>query len=74
MKRPRTLHIRRPKAAGSGTARTSKEAAIQLVRLEFDISRLEQAITQAEARADLARRELTQQQSARHKLMSILRA
>jgi hypothetical protein len=73
MNRPNCISVRRPKTAGSGTARSRKDAAIQLVRLEFDISRLEQTILQADQRAAQARAELSQQIAEREKLMSRLR-
>lgn len=73
MNRPNSVSVRRPRTAGAGTARTRKDAAIQLVRLEFDISRLEQAVAQADQRAALARSQLVLQMSERKKLMSLLR-
>lgn len=73
MNRPNAIAVRRPKTAGSGKARNRKDAAIQLVRLEFDISRLEQAIVQADQRADQARADLLLQIEEREKLMSHLR-
>lgn len=73
MNRPNSISVRRPKTAGAGIARTHKEAAIQLVRLEFDISRLEQAIRQADQRAAQARADLSLQIMEREKLMSRLR-
>lgn len=73
MNRPRSPSVRRPKAAGAGAARDRKSAAIQLVRLEFDINRLERAISMANSRAAAHQAELRQQMAERAKLMAILR-
>jgi hypothetical protein len=72
MKRPNSVSVRRPKTLGTGTVRNRKDAAIQMVRLEFDISRLEQAITQADQRATLARAELAVQIAERDKVAAFL--
>ncbi|MEL6620753.1 MAG: hypothetical protein AAFP16_17900 [Pseudomonadota bacterium] len=58
--------------ASSATARTSKEAAINLVRLEFDAARLEMGITQATNRAEAYQSELQRNVEERRKLLGIL--
>ncbi|MEO0863435.1 MAG: hypothetical protein AAFY39_02400 [Pseudomonadota bacterium] len=58
--------------ASSATARTSKEAAINLVRLEFDAARLEMGITQATNRAEAYQSELLRNVEERRKLLGIL--
>lgn len=73
MNRPNSISVRRPKTLGTGVVNNRKGAAIQMVRLEFDISRLEQAIAQAEQRAALARAELATQIAERNKIASFLR-
>lgn len=73
MKRPRVMMPARPKSTSSGVARDRKEAAIQLVRLEFDIARLERAIILASQRARTYRAELAAQSAERDKLMSLLK-
>lgn len=72
MKQLRAATLRRPKSISSGTVRTKKDAAIQLVRLEFDISRLENAIDLAVSRAEQHRAELAMQTTQRDKLLAIL--
>ena len=74
MKRPATAMMPRPKSLGTGTARTRKEAAIQLVRLEFDISRLERAIALANQRVHTQSAELALHAAEREKLMLVLRS
>jgi hypothetical protein len=73
MNRPNSISVNRPKAASTGSARSRKDAAIQLVRLEFDINRLERAVSQADQRASQARAELSRQMAEREKLMTRLR-
>jgi len=72
MKRPKTQMPKRPRMASSATARTSKEAAINLVRLEFDAARLEMGITQATNRAEAYQSELQRNVEERRKLLGIL--
>lgn len=72
MKRPHALHPRRPVAQSASVARSRKDAAIQLVRLEFDISRLEMAIDQAAQRSSAYRTELAEKSRQRMALMQIL--
>ncbi len=72
MKRPRTALPKRPRAAFGAVARSRKEAAIQLVRLEFDLSRLEMGLEQAERRAAQARAEAAERQRQRAALLELL--
>ena len=72
MKRPKSQMPKRPRMASSATARTSKEAAINLVRLEFDAARLEMGITQADNRANASRIELKRNLEERRKLLGLL--
>jgi hypothetical protein len=73
MKRPNTVALPRPKTATAGTARTRKEAAIQLVRLEFDISRIERAMTLSRQRMKACSSELAVYTAEREKLMRMLK-
>ena len=72
MKRPKTQMPKRPRMASTATARTSKEAAISMVRLEFDAARLEMGITQATNRAEAYQSELARNVEERRKLLGIL--
>lgn len=72
MQRPKTAVIRRPRQMSGLSARTPKEAAIRLVRLEFDRSRLDLGIAQAEARMTAFRRERDALDGQRRKLLSAL--
>lgn len=72
MKRPKTQMPKRPRMASTATARNSKEAAINLVRLEFDAARLEMGIAQATNRADAYEGELKRNTAERQKLLGIL--
>ena len=72
MKRPRTATPRRP-ATGSGrTARTSKDAAISLVRVEFDLSRLSMGIAQAEDRIRTYKAEQSDKLRQRDRLIALI--
>ena len=73
MKRPQSQMPRRPRQVSSATARTPKEAAIRLVRLEFDASRLEMGISQAENRVAAYRDELRHNRQQRQLLLNILK-
>lgn len=72
MKRPKTQMPKRPRMASSATARSSKEAAISLVRLEFDASRLEMGIAQAQSRVDAYQIELNRNIAERQQLLQTL--
>ena len=73
MKRPKTQMPKRPRMASSTTARSSKEAAINLVRLEFDAARLEMGISQARNRADAYQGELQRNKAEREHLLGLLK-
>jgi len=72
MKRPKTQTLRRPRMASARIARTPKEAAIDLVRLEFDAERLRMGVEQAENRAHAYQIELDRNQAQRAVLLSLL--
>jgi hypothetical protein len=72
MKRLQMQQPRRARAASGAVARSSKDAAIHLVRLEFDAARLEQGIAQAEHRAQRYRMELARNIEQRAPLMALL--
>lgn len=72
MKRLQTHVPKRPRAASAAVARTPKEAAIRLVRLEFDAARLQQGIDAAETRAAVYQDELARNTSQRQILLDIL--
>ncbi len=72
MKRPKTQMPKRPRMASSAVARTPKDAAIKLVRLEFDAARLQMGIDQAQDRADSYQQELARNQQQRQMMMDIL--
>ncbi|MBF9029973.1 hypothetical protein HKCCE3408_06175 [Rhodobacterales bacterium HKCCE3408] len=73
MKRPRITMPKRPRSISGAVARSRKEAAIQLVRVEFDASRLEMAADQAESRAETHRRELDHLNRRRKRLLGRLK-
>lgn len=58
MKRPKTQTLRRPSLTSNRVASTDKDAAIDLVRLEFDAERLRLGIGQAETRLRTFKAEL----------------
>lgn len=72
MRRPKTNMPKRPRTASAAVARTSKEAAIRLVRLEFDAARLEMGIAQASDRATAYRDELAANIEQRKGLLRLL--
>jgi hypothetical protein len=72
MKRPKTQMPKRPRMASNAVAKTPKEAAIGLVRLEFDAARLQMGIDQAQDRADGYLHELNRNQEQRQALLNIL--
>lgn len=73
MKRPQIALPRRPRTTAGVVARTRKEAAIQLVRLEFDAARLEFGAAQAQARVSSHNAELQTLSSKREKLLEQLK-
>ena len=72
MKRPKTQMPKRPQMASAAVARTSKEAAIHLVRLEFDAARLQMGIDQARNRAESYQVELDRNKEQRQSLLTLL--
>lgn len=72
MKQVRTAIMRRPKTLDGAAARSKKEAAIHLVRLEFDLSRLQAGLDQAEARRAHYTAEIAEKSRKRARLMEIL--
>lgn len=72
MNRPKTKTLRRPRMASARVAKTPKEAAIDLVRLEFDAERLRMGVTQALGRAQSFQAELDLNQSQRARLIGLL--
>ena len=72
MKRPKTQMPKRPRTASSAVARSSKEAAIHLVRLEFDAARLQMGIDQAQHRTARYRDELDRNAQQRKALLGML--
>ncbi len=73
MKRPHIQTPKRPRMASSAVARNSKEAAMHLVRLEFDAARLNMGITQAENRVATYREELKRNNDQRNALIHLLK-
>lgn len=72
MKRPVTTIPRSPRRASSALARSRKEAAIQLTRIEFDISRLEMGMQQARQRVAVYREEVEDKLRQKARLLDIL--
>ncbi len=67
------IHIpKRPQSTSAAVVRTSKEAAIRLVKLEFDAARLRQGIAAAEARAAVYQDDLRRNTVQRQSLLAIL--
>lgn len=73
MKRPKTKTIRRPPLTSSRVAHTPKEAAIDLVRLEFDAERLRLGIAQAEDRLRAYKTELDRIADKRARLTQLIK-
>lgn len=72
MQRPMVKTLKRPQNTTKRTIRSSKEAAIELVRIEFEVSRLSLGIKQAEDRILTYNSELTQRLAQRRKLLNLL--
>lgn len=73
MQRPVTRMQKRPAMPSASVAKTSKEAAIQLVRLEFDAARLEAGIEQASNRVHGYQHELKRNREQRQHLLNLMR-
>lgn len=74
MKRPITQTPRRPRMASVSVAKTPKEAAISLVRLEFDAARLRMGIEQARNRIATYQHDLERNDAQRRMIMHFLSA
>lgn len=72
MKRPAITPMPRAARASGMSARTAKEAAIHLVRLEFDRSRIEFGLRQAELQAERLRQEAAVIERRRSALLAVL--
>ncbi len=72
MQRPRISSIRRAAKLSGLAARTPKEAAVHLVRLEFDRSRIAFGIREAEDRAERLRAEATALERRKRALLAVL--
>ena len=72
MQRPKTRPMPRPAMMSGLAARTPKEAAVHLVRLEFDRSRIEFGLSQAESRAERYRAERAAVEKRRRALLALL--
>lgn len=58
--------------ASAKVARSAKEAAISLVRLEFDAARLQQGLAQAASRAKSYQHEMDRNDEERRHLLAVL--
>ena len=72
MRRPKITPMARPAMMSGLAARTPKEAAVHLVRLEFERSRIALGLGQAESRADRHRAEGEALEKRRRALRAIL--
>ena len=72
MNRPKTCTPKRPRSSAGKVPRSSKEAAINLVRLEFDVTRLSNGISQAEDRIRAYSSELDDKLQERQRLLDIM--
>lgn len=72
MQRPKTFPMRRPVQVSGLSARTPKEAAIHLVRLEFDRSRIDRGIAQSEQRLAVYHDERRAVERRRRALLELL--
>lgn len=74
MNRPASHMPRRPARQSSAVAHSPKEAAIHLVRLEFDCARLRSGIAQAKSRMAGFELELHRNEAERKTLLSLLKS
>ncbi|ABA81184.1 hypothetical protein GQF56_16420 [Rhodobacter sphaeroides] len=72
MKSPKATSARRPCRTSPALARTPKEAAMHLVRLEFDVSRLEKALEAARSRMARCAQDLERRKREREILLALL--
>lgn len=71
MKRPKTSMPKRPRMSSNAAAKNPKEAAISLVRLEFDAARLQMGIRQAKDRTATYEEELKRNSAQKKKLLQL---
>jgi hypothetical protein len=74
MKRPKLFNPRRPFNASAAKARTKKDAAVQLVVLEFGVSRLERELEHTRERMAACTNELAVKTEQRRQLLKKLSA
>ena len=74
MKRPRTVSLGRPATGYLSGIQTSREAAIQLVRLEFDLDRLAAGISQSQSRIEAYQREQAECLRQKSRLLEVIGA
>lgn len=74
MKRPISQSPFRPTRPSPGVAQNAKDAAIQLVRLEFDCARIRSGIAQAKSRMDGFEIELNRNERERKSLLALLKS
>lgn len=72
MKRPNTIVPKRPRSMSSAMVKSRKEAAIHLVRLEFDLGRLELGAQQARQRLTACQEEIFEKERQRKALLAQL--
>jgi hypothetical protein len=72
MKRPQTAVPKSARTARAGVPRSREDAAVQLVRLEFDLGRLRRAIDLSERRSAADRQVYAEKDRRRRALMKIL--
>lgn len=72
MKRAKSPVLTRPATGYLSGVQSSREASIRLVRLEFDLARLEAGIEQSEARAKSYRKERQDALRQKQQLMQFL--
>ena len=72
MKRPSVKTIGRPKRSYLGGIQSSREASTQLVRLEFDLARLDAGIAQSESRIAIYKRERNACRIQKSRLLKVI--
>ena len=74
MKRPKTVALGRPAMGYLSGIQSSREAAIQLVRLEFDLDRLSAGIAQSQSRVAAYRNEQAECLRQKARLLEVISA
>lgn len=74
MKRPKLTVPKSARGIGAVKAKNKKEAAVQLVVLEFGVMRLERELEHTQRRLTACQAELAQRTEQRRKLLSLLDA